>query len=379
MASTRLGRVGIVGAATLKGRELAEVLAEVPTADVKLLDDEESLGQLEAVGDEMSFVQAASREQFSNLDVVFFASDARFTRKTWQYARAAGALIVDLSYALADQPGAQIRCAWLDSELGHRMPFMAAQPVQVVAHPAAMVMALLLARLGRKTQIEMAVANVLEPASEQGRRGLDELHQQTVNLLSFQEMPKAVFDSQLAFNVLPRYGKGSAHNIELTERRVLEHYRAITRVGSGITAAVQHNLLPGDEPPDSIMIGIVEAGSAPDAGSRRVVPSLAVYQAPIFHAHAVSLFVELRRELTLEEAAQALQGEHIAVMNEGDEPPTNVSAAGQGEIQLAIRHDGARRDALWLWAAADNLKIMALNAVASAAAAAAMAPKGRIQ
>ena len=52
-----LFRVAIVGAATLKGRELKEVLTDrnFPSQDVRLLDDDESLGQLEAVGDEPTF------------------------------------------------------------------------------------------------------------------------------------------------------------------------------------------------------------------------------------------------------------------------------------------------------------------------------------
>ena len=46
-------RVAIVGASTLKGKELKEVLEDsnFPAVDVKLLDDEESLGQLDSVGE----------------------------------------------------------------------------------------------------------------------------------------------------------------------------------------------------------------------------------------------------------------------------------------------------------------------------------------
>jgi len=53
-------RVAIVGAATLKGKEVAEVLNDrnFPSLDVKLLDDDESLGQLETMGDEVSFIQS---------------------------------------------------------------------------------------------------------------------------------------------------------------------------------------------------------------------------------------------------------------------------------------------------------------------------------
>jgi aspartate-semialdehyde dehydrogenase len=49
----QLFRAAIVGAGTLKGKEVAEMLNErnFPAVDVRLLDDDESIGQLEATGD----------------------------------------------------------------------------------------------------------------------------------------------------------------------------------------------------------------------------------------------------------------------------------------------------------------------------------------
>ena len=46
-----------------------------------------------------------------------------------------------------------------------------------------MTLALLLLRASKAGAIRSAVATVFEPASEQGQKGMDELHQQTVNLL----------------------------------------------------------------------------------------------------------------------------------------------------------------------------------------------------
>src|SRR6516225_8218416 len=82
-------RVAIVGAATLKGRELKEVLTErnFPARDTRLLDDEESLGQVDAVGDEPTFIQSVLPEHLENVDFTFFASDEGFTRTTWPMAR----------------------------------------------------------------------------------------------------------------------------------------------------------------------------------------------------------------------------------------------------------------------------------------------------
>src|SRR5580698_7551631 len=102
-----LFRVAIVGAATLKGRELKEVLSDrnFPATDIRLLDDEESLGQLQAIGEEPTFIQSVLPEHLENVDFTFFTTEDNFTRDIWPMARKAGSDIVDLSYALEGQAG----------------------------------------------------------------------------------------------------------------------------------------------------------------------------------------------------------------------------------------------------------------------------------
>src|SRR5690349_2121912 len=117
-ARSGLYRVAIVGAASLKGKEVAEVLSDrnFPALDVKLLDDDESLGQLESVGDEMSFIQGVSTEGFNNIDFTFSTSGQEFTRSVWKRVRDAGSAIVDLSYALEDEPDALVRSPWIERQ-----------------------------------------------------------------------------------------------------------------------------------------------------------------------------------------------------------------------------------------------------------------------
>src|SRR5437868_8783502 len=271
-------RVAIVGAATLKGKELAEVLEErsFPRRDVRLLDDDESLGQLEAVGEEVSFVQPIRPDQFQNVDFAFFASDESFTRKHWRMAQQAGSAIVDLSYALESEPGSSLRSPWVERQVG-RMPSPELQPAPVVvAHPGAVVMALIALRAAKAGKVRTLVSTLYEPASELGRRGMDELHEQTVNLLSFHEMPKEVFDAQVAFNLLARYGAKSNRSLESVERRVLDHYHRIT-------------------------------------DREAIVPSLIVVQAPIFHGHAFSMYFEMEHMVAVGDMAQALSGDHVTV------------------------------------------------------------------
>lgn len=336
-------RVAIVGGATLKGREMADVLKERSFArDVRMLDDEESLGQLEAVGDEVTFVQRVARDQFDKVDVAFFAADERYTRANWQMARDAGCAIVDMSYGLEAEPGSVIVSPWVERDLGLPVRLELQPAPLVAAHPAATVLALLLARARRSGAIRHAVATVIEPASERGRKGMDELHEQTVNLLSFKELPKEVFDQQVAFNMLARYGQAATTVLEAVQDRIARHIARIT-------------------------------------GGQIDPPSLILLQGASFHSHVFALNVQLETAVDLNSFAKGLVGEHVEVTMGADDSPTNVSAAGQNDILVAVRPDAQSQNGVWIWAAADNLRVQVLNAADCAGYIAASKPHGRIQ
>lgn len=328
--SAPLHRVAIVGASTLKGRELKDVLAgcHSPAEEVRLLDDDEALGTLDAVGDEVTFVQTVRPEQFERVHLTFFASEADFTRKHVGLARDAGSAIVDLSSALEEE--APVRAPRVEMELAGgaaKKPHGTAAPTAMVtAHPAAVVLALLLGRAHKAVGLARAVVTAFEPASEHGKRGLDELHSQTVRLLSFQSLPTEVFDSQVAFNLLSRYGEESKPTLESVERRILAHFQKIT------------------------------SGSLP-------VPSLVLTQAPTFHSHSFSIYIEAQKKVSVGELGKALDGGMVSVTEGAGEAPNNVSAAGQDQALVTLREDAAHESGWWLWAAADNLRVAALTAV----------------
>ena len=339
-----LYRAAIVGAASLKGKEIAEILNErnFPAVDVRLLDDDESLGQLEAMGDEISFIQSVRAEQFEHVDFTFFASDPDCTRKNWKRARDAGSTIIDVSGALEEEPGASVRSLWVERERGQIAPPELQPGPCVTAHPVSIVLAMLLLRAKKATVIRRAVATLFEPASEHGQRGMDELHQQTVNLLSFQPLPKDIFDAQVAFNLLSRYGQKAQPSLDSIEARILRQYRKIT------------------------------SHDAPD-------PALLLVQAPIFHGHAVAIFLETDSAPNVQALSEALAGDHVTVPEPEDDAPSNVSSAGQGNISVTVKTDPAQPNGVWLWAAADNIRIAALTAVECAESMTATRPSGKIQ
>ena len=101
-------------------------------------------------------------------------------------------------------------------------------------------------------------------------------------------------------------------------------------------------------------------------------------QAPIFHGHVFSLFVELERAQAIGDLSHALEGEHVALTRLED-TPSNVSAAGQEDVLAWIRPDTQRENAFWIWAAADNLRLAALNAIECAQQMAGSRPSGTLQ
>ena len=318
-------RVAIVGASTLTGKEVAEVLSarHFPNRDVKLLDDDQTLGKLEAVGDEVTFIQSIRPEQFENVDFTFFASSPEFTRSHWKLAQRAGSVVVELSFALENEPGAVLRAPWLEREPGRTQP--AESSPAVMAHPAAVVLGLLLSRAQKAGGVRSAVCTVFTPVSEHGQAGVDELHEQTVGLLSFHELPRNIFDAQVAFNLINRYGEKSTAALESVERRVLDHLRRTS-------------------------------GEA-------VVPSLVLVQAPIFHGYVFSIYLHMEPMVSAGDMAQALAGEHVSIARLPESAPSNVKAAGQDEILVALRRDASHEHGLWIWAAVDNLRLMAGSAV----------------
>ena len=102
-------------------------------------------------------------------------------------------------------------------------------------------------------------------------------------------------------------------------------------------------------------------------------------QAPIFHGHAVALFLEVESETETSELARALAGDHVTVVGSDEDAPSNVSSAGQSDIQLWLKPDALEPNGIWLWAAADNLRLSALTAVECAESMMATRPTGKIQ
>ena len=339
-------KIAIAGASTLLGKELKEALSESPlAASVFLLfDEEEALGQLDQVGDEIAFVQAIDADAFEHVDFSFFCGAEDLTRKHWRQALRSGSTVLDLTGALDQEAGVLVRAPWLGSEAVAADLFT---PAVVPAHPAALALALLLDRLQQAAPVRFAAATLLEPASEFGRAAMDELHQQTVNLLSFQGMPRATYDAQVAYNLLSALGESATVHLSAVQARIRRHYDALS------------------------------AGRWPAL-------ALQVIHAPVFHGHTFSIALEPEQPVEISVLEEALSGDHVDLVLEDTDSPSNLAATGQNDVLVRLRPELGSRNAmetsrLWLWAASDNLRLNAHNAVECALDLRRLRPQGTVQ
>ncbi len=319
--------VVVVGGDTLLAREIRGLLTESANAPrVQLIsaaaDGSALLAEQE---DEAVVMVPLAAENLEGASVAFLAGSPASSRRTLKMNPPDGPKLIDLTGALEDQPNARLRAPLAEAE-----PPASNGPVQVIANPAAIALTMLLSRLAQIAKLRAAIVHVFEPASERGQRGLDELQKQTVAVLSFQKLKRDVFDAQLAFNMLAGYGEEAEEGLDLIEQRLERHLAS---------------LLAGY--PDVPM------------------PSLRVIQAPVFHGHSFSVWVELEENPGVEAIQGALTEAGFDVRP--DEPPNNVGVAGQTGLSVgAITADQNHPRACWLWMVADNLRLSAENAVAVA-------------
>ncbi|MGA2881445.1 MAG: Asd/ArgC dimerization domain-containing protein [Bryobacteraceae bacterium] len=334
MHAHRTGRrtsIAIVGGETLLGKELSELLeARKIAANIQLVasfdpDASTKAASILAIGKEEPLVMISiEAADLASAQIVILAASKESGQLAYEKIRGAkpAPVVIDLTGALEDLAESGLRAPFVEPP-----GFDAKGPVQTIAHPAAIAIALLLTHVLKAGAIRRSVIEIFEPVSERGKAGIDELQKQAVALLTFKPLPKAVFDAQVSFNMLSEYGSEAPLSLEEIELKIDRH-----------------------------LASLLAASGAP-------MPSLRLMQAPVFHGYSISVWIEFEENPGMDRIFQALGSSNIDVRTKDHEPPTNVGVAGQGGITVgSIAQDRNQPRAWWLWMAADNLQIAAENA-----------------
>jgi aspartate-semialdehyde dehydrogenase len=329
LAEFTLSTVAVVGGETLLARELRELLSEIqPRPDVRLVSGEADATEVTRDPEgEAQLIAPLDENLFRECKAIFLAGSPETARKAVDLSVLHKPALIDLTGVLEDHPQARLRAPQLENSEA-RSP----DSIHVIAHPAAISLAMVFSRIAPRFPIERSVVEVFEPASELGQKGLTELQTQTVNLLSFKPLPKEVYDAQVSFNMLAAYGSESPNSIDAIEAKIDRHLATLLLISS-----------------------------------HAVMPSLRLVQAPVFHGYSCSLWMEFEKAPGVEALEEAIASAQIEVRRSSEEPPNNVGVAGEsGLIVGGIRADRNHPRAYWLWLVTDNIRLFADTAVSVA-------------
>lgn len=317
-------RVSLIGAETMLGKDIRETL-ESRSKKTRLTtysaSGEGTFGEQEG---EAVYIEPFSAKSLAEERMVVLAGSASGAHKSVNIIRASGRhpVVIDTLGLLEEG----VDCVLASTLLGEVKP--KGGEFVTLAHPVASALTLVLSRLAKYQAPVRVVANVLEPASERGQRGITELHNQTAALLAFKPLPKDVFDAQLAFNTLAKLGDDVKVSLADIERRIYS---------------------------ESVRL-------APQVNAQAAVAqmSLRLVQAPVFHGYSVSLFVEFGAKADRQLVEEALACAQIEVRALGEEAPDSVAAASTSGLMAGdIRVDASNPKALWIWIVFDNLRLLA--------------------
>jgi aspartate-semialdehyde dehydrogenase len=314
----------IAGASSLLGAELKSLLEESRFAgwDFSLLDEEIAAGTLTEAGGEAAIIQPVEEGSFSRATLVFFTGSEAFAQRNLPAARGSGAIVIDLSGAALNVPGVQVWFA-IDG-VGHAAD--KSKAFYAVPSAPGLATARLLETLGRVGLCRLSLI-FFRPVSEAGRPGIEELEAQTTQLLSFQSTGQPVFDTQVAFNLLDRYGAASRENLQSVRARIRR-----------------------------------EAGIA--VGRNLVEPSIQVLHAPVFYGYTFVGIAELNAKQSKDGLIELCRKSGFTIDSDAASPLGNLNASGDSAIHLALPDsDSAQSSTWWFWGAADNIRLPAATAI----------------
>ena len=325
-------QIAVVGATGAVGQELLAALAADghPPRAISAFASERSAGRELEFGAETISVEQAAADSFRGVKLAYFATPAEVSRTLATAAQKEGAWAVDLSPAFRLEPAVPLILPAVNLAAA-REPFHG----RIVSCPSAVTTALVttLEPLRARFGVERAFATALLGVSSAGAAGLDELQQQTIELLSGREPEVGRFPHRIGFNLIPQVGDFSRNPDWSSEE--LGWNDESERIWSAV--------------------GRVEIrGTA--------------IQAPLFYGHLLSLDVQLASAAATSDVRAALKASsHLKLLDNPIERiyPMPMLVSGDPTVHVGrIRELPGSRSSFALVIAVDNARRgAALNAI----------------
>jgi aspartate-semialdehyde dehydrogenase len=321
--------VAVVGATGLVGSEIVRTLEErqFPLAELSLYASLRSAGDDMHCGGVSARVELLESAVLEGTDIVFLAAGESVSAQWAGRAAAAGAVTIDLSQLFVDDPDVPLVVPEVNAD---EIAGYVTRNLVVSPDAPAVAVAVALNPLHATATIIRAVATTFEPVSAAGRAGIEELQQQTIELMSGRTPETQVFPHRIAFNVLPHIGQFLAGGASSGEAQMAQAVRRLL--------------------------------DAPDLLQR-----ITRVRIPLFFGSAIAVSIETANKLTADEARECLRVAPGILLRDDiltHAYPTPADTVGQDATSVGRIREDEMGNVLDFWIAIDNIrKGSAVNAV----------------
>ena len=319
--------VAVVGATTAIGEALVELLAErkFPVAGFYPLDHEDEAGGRIELNNKQHLINDVADFDFKKSEIVFFVSESSISKKYVPLAVEAGCTVIDRTSVFRSEETTPLVVSGVNAQV--------IGSSKLIVSPCCITIELakVLKPIHDSVGIKSINVSTYQAVSGVGKAGLEETGLQTAALLNFKEMKTRVFPHQIAFNVIPQIGAFEESGYTKEEMKIINETKKVLA-------------------DDAIYI---------DATTVRV---------PVFYGHSMSLSVETKQPVTINEVQRLLNDvadvEVTDVDDFNDYPTPVTDAAGQETIYVGrIRKHIGNENGLSLWITADNIRACAASNV----------------
>jgi aspartate-semialdehyde dehydrogenase len=322
--------VAILGATGAVGRETLEILEErkFPMTDLKLFASNRSAGEvMTCLGREYTVEELTDSSSFDGVDVALISATDTISREYGHRLGAAGIAVIDDSAVFRMDDGVPLVVPEVNASALRDMPRGIVSIPNCTTTPLVMA----LKPLHDAAGVKRVVVTTFQSVSGTGAAAMDELMDQTKDLLAFRDVTAKVYPYQIAFNLLPHIGSFSEAGDCSEEVKIAQETRKIL-------------------------------------GAANLRVTATTVRVPVLRCHSEAINVELERPMKANEARAALAAMPGVIVY--DDPvkklyPMPLDATGKDEVYIGrVREDESIANGLNLWVVSDNLrKGAALNAI----------------
>ncbi len=310
------GKIAIIGATGNVGRKIVELFLQresINPDDLLLFASAKSAGKTVQFGKYKYQISDTSACNFNECALVLFATDSDISRQYAPTALKAGCRVIDSSSAYRLDPNVPLIVSPVNAGLIQANIFLYA-----VANCLASPISVVLKPLHDKWTATRVIASTYQSTSGAGKEPMDELFDQTQRRLKGEEVKSQHFPRQIAFNIIPQVDKILDDGFSYEEFKIMREIQKII--------------------------------------SSEIKVMATAVRVPVGIGHSVSLSIEFKQKINLEEAYRTLaSGPGIAISPHHYSTPAEVE--GQDQVFVGrIRKDPSVENGLSLWIVSDNLR-----------------------